>query len=98
MRRPDVRRNKESLGTGLQGDFEQYLAVKPENGPAVGMDIADCLEFFAQALRGIEIGKNDDVMDFAGLAVFFVNRTYFTRNDETDIFFIEAVFLPEPAF
>ena len=82
MRRPDVRGNKQRLGAGLEGHVEEVLAVQPQNGPAVGMQVADGFEPLAQTLGALKIGKKDKVVHLPRPAVLFVNRTDFTRNNE----------------
>ena len=48
MGRPDMGGDKDSVGAGLQGNFEQVAAVQPQNRPAVRVEVADQLQPFRQ--------------------------------------------------
>ena len=46
MGRPDMRGDEDGLGAGIQRDFEEIMGGQAKDRTAVGMDIADGLQFF----------------------------------------------------
>ena len=42
--RPDMGGDKNCLGAGLQRNFQKIPAVQPQNGPPIGMDVADAFQ------------------------------------------------------
>ena len=72
VRRPDMSRDKHRLRAALQRDFQQVTGVQPQDGPAVGMQVADPLQRGSQPVGSIDRGQQDHVMHFAYAAVLFV--------------------------
>ena len=62
--------DKDGLRAAIQGDLEQILAIQPQYGPAVGMDIADGFQTAGEVFGGLKTGKYDQIMNFARFAVF----------------------------
>ena len=66
---PDVGGDKLSLRAGLQGQLQQVPAVQTQNGPPVGVDVADGFQPGGQLVRRLQIGQEDQVVDLSGLSV-----------------------------
>ena len=87
MRGPDVRGNKDGLRACVEDDLNQVAAVQPQNGPAVGMDIADDFQPAGELLGRLQGGQQNQVVHLTGFAVPFIDGTDFAGNDEADFFF-----------
>src|SRR5262245_32769396 len=72
--RPDMRRHEISMGSAFQHDLEQVAGIEAEDRPPVRGDIADAREAFRDAVDSGEIGRIDQVMNFAGALALFVDR------------------------
>ena len=73
MRGPDMGRHEHGLRTGLQGQFQQIMAGQAQNGPPVGVDVADGLQPPGQLLRLLQPRQQDQAVDLPGLSVLLVN-------------------------
>ena len=81
-RRPDMRRDEIGVRTGRERDLQQIARVEPENRPPVGGDIADAGKPIGNAVGDSEIGRIDQVVDFARLIGLLVDRGDFDREHE----------------
>ena len=57
----------------LQHHFQQVARVQADDGPSVGIEVADGAQFLREAFGGIQVRKIDQVVDFAHLAAALVN-------------------------
>lgn len=62
-----------AVGGNVQGDLQQVPAVQAENGAAICADVADLFQFCLQTGHRVQGGGKDDVVDFAGGIVLFVD-------------------------
>ena len=67
--RPDVGGDQLRVRAGLQDQLQQVPAVQAQDGPPVGVDVADGLQPDRRLVRRLQAGEQDQVVDFAGLAV-----------------------------
>ena len=82
MRRPDMRRYKDGVGAKLQNDFQQIMTVQPENGPAVGMDIADGFQLPRYNFRGFKSRKQYQAMHFPDAVPLLIYGAYLPGYDK----------------
>ena len=80
MRRPHVRRDVHRLRAALQHDLQQIMAVQPQYGPAVAVQVADGLQPVRQRLRLLQPRQQDHVMHLARAAVLFVDGADLARH------------------
>ena len=74
---PDMRGYKEYFVTRFQTYFHQVPAVQAQDGASVRFQIAYCTESGVQTRYGVKIWHCDDVMNFSGFVVFFVDEADF---------------------
>ena len=74
-RGPDMGRHQETLRRLFQEDLQQVAGIKPQDRPAVGMDIADTGQLGVDPGRSLKIGHEQQVMHLAHLAVPLVDGT-----------------------
>ena len=60
--------DKLRLRTGIQRQLQQVPAIQPQNGAAVGADIAHRLQAGGQLLCRLQGGEENQVVDLAGPA------------------------------
>ena len=82
MWRPNMRRDKDCLRTDIKRDLKQVPARKAEDGPSVRMQVERELELPRQRLCRLERGQQDHIVDFAYLAVLFIDRADLPRKDK----------------
>jgi len=70
MGSPDMGRNINSIGAGLQHNFQQIPARKPQDGAPVGMDISNQLQPLCQYFCRFQAGKKQKVMYLSCPAAF----------------------------
>ena len=75
VRRPDVRGDEHGLRAGLQRHFQKIPAIQPEDGAAVGVEVADALKARGRALRRRKRRHEDDVVHLARAPVPLVDGT-----------------------
>ena len=68
-----MRRHQIGVRTGFERDLQEIAGIETEDGAAVGGDIADAREARRHAVDGIEVGRIDQVMDFAGAVALLVD-------------------------
>ena len=68
-----MRRHEIGVRTGLERDLQQVAGIEPEDRPSIGRDIADAGEPRRDAIDRLEIGRVDEVMDFAGAVGLLVD-------------------------
>ena len=78
--RPDVCGNKLRIRAGLQRQLQQVTAVQPQDGAAVGADIAHGLQAGGQFVRRLQRGQQDQIVDLPGLAVALVDAADLPRD------------------
>jgi len=66
-------RDKDAVAVGFEHDLQQVAAVQAEDRPAVGADVADAFQSLLEFLHRIQRRKKDHVVNFAHLAVFFID-------------------------
>ncbi|WP_197535610.1 hypothetical protein [Pararhodospirillum photometricum] len=81
---PDMGGDQQAVVVCGQGDLEQVAGVEPQDGPAIGGDVAHPAQGPRQAVGGVQVGQQDQVMDLPGFAVFLVDGRYFRREQEED--------------
>ena len=81
-RRPDMRRHQIGVGTGFERDLQEIAGIESENRSAVGGDVADTRQPCRHAIDGLEIGRIDQVMDFAGTVALLVDGRDFHLEHE----------------
>ena len=80
--RPDVGGDELRVRTRVQGQLQQIPAVQPQDGPPVGADVADGLQFGGQLVRRLQGGEEDQVVDLPGPPVPFVDAADLTGDEE----------------
>ncbi len=80
--RPDMGGDQHCLGHGFQHDFQQVARVQPQNGPSVGIEIADLGQAFGKAVRAFHIRHKNQVVHLAHFAVSLVNGADFRLKAE----------------
>ena len=75
VRCPDVRGDEHGFGAGLQCHLQKIPAIQPEDGAAVGMEVADALKARGQTLRRRKGRHENDVVHFARAPVPLVDGT-----------------------
>ena len=68
----------------LQDQLQDVFGVQPQNGAAVGGDVAQPTQALGKLLAGRQRGQQHQGMDFAGLTVFLVDAADLAGNDEAD--------------
>ena len=71
--RPDMRRNIDRPGAQLQQDFQQVLAVQPQNGAAVRVNIPNGLQLAGDQLRLFQAGEQNQAVHLSDPAMLFIN-------------------------
>ena len=84
-RRPDMRRHQIGVGTRVERDLQQVARVEPEDRAAVGGDVADARKALGDAVGTREIGRVDEVMDFARAPGLLVDRGNFHFEHEAHV-------------
>ena len=82
VRCPDMSRNKDRLRAGVQCDLQQITGVEPQDGTAVGMQVADTLQRGSQPIGGIYRRQQYHVMHLAHAVVLFIYTGYLSRNEK----------------
>ncbi len=77
-------RNQVILGVDGQDDFEQVARVEPQNGPAIGADVADFFQRSLYFFNRRQRGRKNNVVDFAGALKFFVDAADLAGQHKTD--------------
>ena len=54
--RPDVSGDEFRVRAGVQGQLQQVPTVQPQNGPSVGVDVADGLQPGGELVRRLQRG------------------------------------------
>ena len=80
--RPDMGGDELRVGADLQRQLQQVPAVQPQNGTAVGVDVADGLQPGGQLVRRLQGREQNDVVDLPGLSVLFVDGADLAGDDE----------------
>ena len=65
--------DEDGFWAGFQGDLQEVPAVQPQDGPPIGVDVADGLQPPGEGVRRLQAGKEDQVVHLAGAAVFLVD-------------------------
>jgi len=68
-----VRGDERAARINLQDDFQEVATVQPQDGPAVGADVADAFEPRLQPFQRGKGGHKDQVMDLADSVVLLVD-------------------------
>ena len=68
-----MRRHQIGVRAGFERDLQEVARVEAEDRPAVGGDIADAREPRRHAIDGLEVGRVDQVVDFAGAVTLLVD-------------------------
>ena len=68
-----MRRDKDCARADLQGDFQQIAAVKPQNRPAVGMQIPNLLQPVRERVGRFKIRQQNHIVDLSRFPVLFVD-------------------------
>ena len=71
--RPDVSGDEHRIRAGLQGDLQQIPAVQAQDGPPVGVEVANGLQAAGEGLRRLQMGQENQGVNLAHLAVFLVD-------------------------
>ena len=99
VRRPDMGRDEDGLRTAVQRDFQQVAAIQPQNGPPVGMEIADGLQPVGEGFGGFQPRQEDDMMHLARFSAAFIDGADLARHHKARRiaggFAGQAVFVPE---
>ena len=72
-RRPDMGRDEHGLGADIQRHLQQVAGVQAQDGTAVGMQVAHQLQPLRKAVGIVQRGHEDQVVDFAHLALTLVD-------------------------
>ena len=80
--RPDVSGDELRVRAGVQGQLQQVPAVQAQNGPPVGVDVADGLQPGGELVRRLQRGQQDQVVDLPGFAVALVDAADLPGDDE----------------
>ena len=80
--RPDVSGDEFRVRAGVQGQLQQVPTVQPQNGPSVGVDVADGLQPGGELVRRLQRGQQDQVVDFPGSAVALVDAADLPGDNE----------------
>ena len=91
--------NENGLRAAVQRDFQQVAAIQPQNGPPVGMEIADGLQPVGEGFGGFQPRQEDDMMHLARFSTAFIDGADLARHHEARRiaggFAGQAVFVPE---
>ena len=71
------------VGSGFERDLQEIAGIEAENRAPVGRDIADAGEPRRHAVDGLEVGRIDQVVDFAGAIALLVDGGDFDLEHET---------------
>ena len=80
--RPDVGGDELRVRAGLQRQLQQVPAVQAQDGPPVGVDVADGLQPGGELIGGLQGGEQDQVVDLPGPAVPLVDGADLPGDDE----------------
>jgi hypothetical protein len=69
-----MRRHEIGVRSGVERDLQEVAGIEAENGASVGGDVADAGEPRRHAIDRLEVGRVDQVMNFAGAVGLLVNR------------------------
>ena len=72
-RRPDMGRDEHGLGADIQRHLQQVAGVQAQDGTAVGVQVAHQLQPLREAVGIVQRGHEDQVVDFAHLALTLVD-------------------------
>jgi hypothetical protein len=78
-----VRGHEEAAWPGRQGDLQQVTRIQPEDGPAIGGQVADPGQRRGDPVRGLEARRVQQVVDLAGPLVAAVDRADLDREPLT---------------
>ena len=78
-------RDQKSVMAGFQNQLQKIPGVQAQNGPAVGSDVAQALQFVGKGVGRREIREKHQIVVFAGLVVFFVDVADFRFQDEPGV-------------
>ena len=73
-RRPDMGRHQIGVRAGFERDLQQVARIEAEDRTAVRGDVADAGEPRRHAIDRLEIGRIDQMVDFAGALALLVDR------------------------
>ena len=82
VRRPYMGRDEEHVFVGFETDIQKVAAVQPQDGPTVGLQVANGAEAAVEPGYGFEGRQDDDVVDLAGLVALLVDGADFHREHE----------------
>ena len=85
MRRPGMRRDEQGLRSAFQHDAQQILTVQPQDGPSVGMEVADARQLVRHVRHGAETRRKDQIMHFARTFVTLINTADLGSQHEPDV-------------
>ena len=69
-------------GIDVEDDLEQVARIEAQNRAAVGADVADFFQRSLDFCHGVEVRREDHVMDLARLAVLFIDAADFAAQQE----------------
>ena len=70
---PNMSRDQVGLGIGFQYDLEQIAGVQPQDGAAVGTDVADFFQLDLECLHRFQGGEEHHIVDLADFIEFLVD-------------------------
>ena len=77
-----MRGHEIGVRAGLERNLQEVAGIEPEDRPPVGRDIAATAKPRRHAIDGLEVGRVDQVMDFAGAVGLLVDGGDFDLEHE----------------
>ena len=79
---PDVSRDEEGPITHAQDDLEKVSGIQAQDGTAVGAEVADPAETVIEPVNRVEVGQEDQVVDFPRFPFPLVNAADLAGENE----------------
>ena len=70
---------------GLQDDLQQVPGIQPQDGAAVGGDVAELSQLVLDLLYGLEVRGQDHMVNLAGLVALLVDGADLRGEHETNV-------------
>jgi hypothetical protein len=76
--------DQEGVGRGLEDDLEEVPRIDPQDGAAVGLDVADGGQPRGDAGGALEVGREDQVVDLADPVAPLIDAADLDLQQEAD--------------
>ena len=78
-------RYKEHIRTDFKAYFQEIVAVEPQDGPTIGLEIANSPQSAIERFDTRQIGEHDEVVHLARAAVLLVDRADLHGRQKADV-------------